>query len=93
MGWAVLIFGLFAILRVARVAGSSGVRTRKVKKFDEAGNERIEVWQEQTSSLFERVAARVFMIGFAILVVELLRELHVIPTPPWLHHWLAVWLT
>jgi len=92
MGWAVLIFGLYAILRIARVAGSSGVRQRKVKKLDAEGIEHVEVWTEQTSSRFERIVARIFIVAFALLVAELLRELHVIPTPVWLHHWLTVWM-
>jgi len=81
MGWAVLLFSLYAVLRIARVAASSGVRKRQVKKLDAAGVEHIEVWIEQTSTLFERVLARVFLIGLVGLVVELLRELHVWSLP------------
>jgi len=92
MGWAVLIFGLYAILRIARVAGSSGMRERRIKKLDAEGNERIEVWTEQTSSRFERIAARVFLLVAVVFVAELLRELHVIETPVWLSHLLIRWM-
>jgi len=92
MGWLIGLLLLYALLRIARVAGSSGTRQRRVKKLDADGVEHVEVWTEQTSSRFERIAARVFLLVVIIFTAELLRELHVWELPTvWqvrLEHWL-----
>jgi len=88
MGLLVGLVLIYALAKITRYAIGGRIKERRVTRYDpESGESRVELIVEERFSRAEQWMARVFLVCMAVLVAELLRELHFWKAPIWWANW------